>query len=126
MDKIENGQIHLTDGSHVPARAPAFLATATPSRPTPPKAKRWTTFFWSPPPSRFAAVNREQFYVSISRGREHRHVFTDDKELLQRRVGDSRSRAAALDLVKLREALGRKGFTPRARPDAGATSPLLI
>jgi hypothetical protein len=61
----------------------------------------------------FAAVNREQFYVSISRGREHCHVFTDDKELLQRRVGDSRSRAAALDLVKLREALAEKGFTPR-------------
>ena len=29
----------------------------------------------------FGAVNREQFYVSISRGRERCHVFTDDTEL---------------------------------------------
>src|SRR5690606_10971492 len=66
--------------------------------------------------------NREQFYVSISRGRERCHVFTDDADLLQRRIGDSHERTAAVELVKLREALAEKGFTPRrnlaVRPDS--------
>ena len=61
----------------------------------------------------FGAVNREQFYVSISRGRERCHVFTDDAELLQRRIGDSHERTAAVELVKLREALAANGYTPR-------------
>jgi len=56
----------------------------------------------------FGAVNREQFYVSISRGRERCHVFTDDAELLQRRIGDSNEHTAAVELVKLREALLKK------------------
>lgn len=63
----------------------------------------------------FGAVNREQFYVSISRGRERCHVFTDDTELLQRRIGDTHERTAAVELVKLREALAANGYTPRPR-----------
>jgi hypothetical protein len=66
----------------------------------------------------FGAVNREQFYVSISRGRERCHVFTDDAELLQRRIADSNERTAAVELVKLREALAEKGFGRRQRIEA--------
>jgi hypothetical protein len=58
----------------------------------------------------FAAVNREQFYVSISRGRERVHVFTDDAELLARRVTDSHERKAAVELQALRDELARLGF----------------
>src|SRR5208282_6804077 len=61
----------------------------------------------------FGAVNREQFYVSISRGRERVHVFTDDADLLARRVTDSHERQAAVELVALRQELVRLGFVPR-------------
>ena len=61
----------------------------------------------------FAAVNREQFYVSISRGRERCNVFTDDADLLARRVADSRERKAAVELQALRDDLAKLGFLPR-------------
>ena len=64
----------------------------------------------------FAAVNREQFYVSISRGRERVHVFTDDSELLARRVTDSHERKAAIELQALRDELAKLGFT-RNKPE---------
>lgn len=61
----------------------------------------------------FGAVNREQFYVSISRGREHCQVFTDDSELLRHRICDTHERTAAIELLDFREALRQKGFSPR-------------
>ena len=61
----------------------------------------------------FAAVNREQFYVSISRGRERVHVFTDDADLLARRVTDSHERKAAVELQALRDDLAKLGFVRR-------------
>jgi conjugative relaxase-like TrwC/TraI family protein len=113
VDKIENGQIHLADGRTLPPEYRRFChGYAVTSQAS--QGKTVDDVFLVASSKSFAAVNREQFYVSISRGREHCHVFTDDRELLQRRVGDSRSRAAALDLVKLREALAEKGFSPRA------------
>jgi conjugative relaxase-like TrwC/TraI family protein len=63
----------------------------------------------------FAAVNREQFYVSISRGRERVQVFTDDSELLGRRVTDSHERKAAIELQALRDDLAKLGFTRTAQ-----------
>ncbi len=69
----------------------------------------------------FAAVNREQFYVSISRGRKHVQVFTDDVELLARRVTDSRERKAAVELQGLRDDLAKLGFLrqPQQEQDIG-------
>jgi hypothetical protein len=64
----------------------------------------------------FAAVNREQFYVSGSRGRERIHVFTDDAELLARRVTDSHERKAAVELQALRDDLVRLGFVRGRKP----------
>jgi hypothetical protein len=72
-------------------------------------------FCWSRPQNRFAAVNREQFYVSISRGRERVHVFTDDADLLARRVTDSHARKAAVELQALRNGLAKLGFIPKER-----------
>lgn len=43
------------------------------------------------------AVHRQQFYVSISRGRERCRIFTDDKELLRQHVGRGHDRRAVLD-----------------------------
>jgi conjugative relaxase-like TrwC/TraI family protein len=59
------------------------------------------------------AVNREQFYVSISRGRQRCRIFTDDKLLLRDRIVRSSSRKAALELHGLEAALVREGFAPK-------------
>jgi ATP-dependent exoDNAse (exonuclease V) alpha subunit len=45
------------------------------------------------------AVHQEQFYVSISRGRDACRVFTDDAELLRSHVTRSSTRLAAVEVV---------------------------
>jgi conjugative relaxase-like TrwC/TraI family protein len=49
------------------------------------------------------AINQEQFYVSISRGRERCQVFTDDTELLRSHVTDSSARLAAIEALPQRD-----------------------
>jgi UvrD-like helicase C-terminal domain len=71
----------------------------------------------------FPAVNREQFYVSISRGRERVRVFTDDTELLARRVTNSHERKAAIELQALRDDLAKLGFVRKQH--AKEISPVL-
>jgi conjugative relaxase-like TrwC/TraI family protein len=73
----------------------------------------------------FGAVSREQFYVSISRGRKHVHVFTDDAELLARRVADSRERKAAIELQALRDDLAKLGFLRQPQQERGEAVPSL-
>jgi conjugative relaxase-like TrwC/TraI family protein len=51
------------------------------------------------------AVSQEQFYVSISRGRDRCQVFTDDAELLRSHVTRCSARLAAI------EAMPRRAFT---------------
>jgi len=46
-----------------------------------------------------AAVRQQQFYVSISRGRERCQVFTDDTERLRSHVTHSSERLAAVEVV---------------------------
>jgi conjugative relaxase-like TrwC/TraI family protein len=45
------------------------------------------------------AINQEQFYVSISRGRERCQIFTDDSDLLRSHVTDSSARLAAIEAM---------------------------
>jgi len=45
------------------------------------------------------AINQEQFYVSISRGRERCQVFTDDSDLLRSHVTHSSARLAAVEAI---------------------------
>jgi hypothetical protein len=63
----------------------------------------------------FAAVSQEQFYVSISRARERARIYTDDEDLLGRRVEDSHTRKAAIELDGLREELAKNGYQPTER-----------
>jgi hypothetical protein len=49
------------------------------------------------------AVHQEQFYVSISRGRERCQVFTDDAELLRSHVTRSSARLAAVEAMPTRK-----------------------
>jgi conjugative relaxase-like TrwC/TraI family protein len=46
------------------------------------------------------AASKEQFYVSVSRGREGVKLYTDDKSALLDAVGASSARLSAVDLVK--------------------------
>jgi hypothetical protein len=45
------------------------------------------------------AASREQFYVSVSRGREQAVIFTDDKESLREAVGHSDERLSATEML---------------------------
>ena len=45
------------------------------------------------------AINQQQFYVSISRGREACRVFTDDAEMLRSHLTRSSARLAAVEVV---------------------------
>ena len=56
-------------------------------------------------------MSRESFYVGISRAKESVQVFTDDAELLARRVEDTHTRKAALELQGLRDELAKHGLT---------------
>jgi hypothetical protein len=51
------------------------------------------------------ALNQEQFYVSISRGRERCQVFTDDAGMLRSHVTRSSARLAAVDAMPQRDFL---------------------
>jgi hypothetical protein len=51
------------------------------------------------------AINQEQFYVSISRGRERCQIFTDDSDLLRSHITRSSARLAAVEAMPQRDFL---------------------
>lgn len=61
-------------------------------------------------PVRPILARQESFYVGISRARERARIYTDDAELLGRRVEDTHTRKAAVELEGLREALRQAGY----------------
>lgn len=60
----------------------------------------------------FAASSKEQFYVSVSRGKQKATIFTDDKRALLEAVSHGDERLTATDLVAGREADGYRGAEP--------------
>jgi conjugative relaxase-like TrwC/TraI family protein len=107
--EIQNGRIALADGRTLPAAFNTFThGYAVTSHSS--QGKTVDEVLLVASSKSFAAVNREQFYVSISRGRERVHIFTDDSELLARRVTDSHERKAAVELQALRDDLAKLGF----------------
>ena len=61
-----------------------------------------------------AATNRQQWYVTISRGRKGVRIFTADKEQLRENIARSGERELALDLTRPRQSKGqrlRRGLT---------------
>jgi conjugative relaxase-like TrwC/TraI family protein len=110
--EIQNGRIALADGRSLPAGYNTFThGYAVTSHSS--QGKTVDDVLLVASSKSFAAVNREQFYVSISRGRERCHVFTDDADLLARRVTDSHERKAAVELQALRDELAKLGFVRR-------------
>jgi hypothetical protein len=59
------------------------------------------------------AINQQQFYVSISRGRDSCRIFTDDKDLLRSHVTRSSARIAAVEAVPV-TSVRQRGFLRRA------------
>jgi conjugative relaxase-like TrwC/TraI family protein len=114
VQEIQNGRIALADGRSLPAGFNAFThGYAVTSHSS--QSKTVDEVLLVASSRSFGAVNREQFYVSISRGRERVHVFTDDADLLARRVTDSHTRKAAVELQALRDGLAKLGFIPKER-----------
>jgi hypothetical protein len=112
--QIQNGRIALADGRSLPAGFNTFThGYAVTSHSS--QSKTVDDVLLVASSKSFAAVNREQFYVSISRGRQHCHVFTDDADLLARRVTDSHERKAAIELQALRDELAKLGFVRKER-----------
>jgi conjugative relaxase-like TrwC/TraI family protein len=52
----------------------------------------------------FACANREQFYVSVSRGRESVKLYTDDKEAMMEAVQSTSARLSATELMEAQNA----------------------
>jgi ATP-dependent exoDNAse (exonuclease V) alpha subunit len=121
---IQNERIALADGRTLPANFNAFThGYAVTSHSS--QGKTVDEVLLVASSKSFAAVNREQFYVSISRGRERVQIFTDDSELLARRVTDTHERTAAIELMALHQELAKLGFTPKERLEKLAAPPMV-
>ena len=122
--EIQNGRIALADGRSLPAGFNTFThGYAVTSHSS--QSKTVDDVLLVASSKSFAAVNREQFYVSISRGRERVHVFTDDADLLARRVTDSHERKAAVELQALRDDLAKLGFVRKERLEEKTAPPVV-
>jgi ATP-dependent exoDNAse (exonuclease V) alpha subunit len=95
---VQGGDILLTDGRVIPEHYRTFThGYAVTSHAAQGKTADEVLVLAS---SRsLPAVHQQQFYVSISRGRERCRVFTDDKDLLRSRVTHSRERLAGVEAV---------------------------
>jgi hypothetical protein len=120
--EIRNGCITLADGRELPGTYNTFThGYAVTSHSS--QSKTVDDVLLVASSRSFAAVNREQFYVSISRGRKGVQVFTDDAELLARRVTDSHERKAAVELQGLRDDLAKLGFLRQRQQDQDTVKP---
>ena len=119
--EISGGRITLADGRELPSGFNTFThGYAVTSHSS--QSKTVDDVLLVASSRSFGAVNREQFYVSVSRGRERVQVFTDDTELLARRLTDSHERKAAVELQALRDDLAKLGFLPRQKQEPEPSS----
>lgn len=98
VKSIQAGSIVLTDGRVLPPDYNTFThGYAVTSHAA--QGKTVDAVFVVASARSLAAVHRQQFYVSISRGRDVCRVFTDDKDLLRAHVTNSSTRLAAIEAV---------------------------
>ncbi|MGA2051714.1 MAG: MobF family relaxase [Opitutales bacterium] len=129
VKQIEHGRITLADGRVLPRNYNAFThGYAVTSHSS--QGKTVDEVLLVASSQSFPAVSREQFYVSISRGREQCRIFTDDKEGLRERVELSRQRKAAVELApewkEIYAALSQRGYKPipKSEPEVKPPPPL--
>jgi ATP-dependent exoDNAse (exonuclease V) alpha subunit len=56
--------------------------------------------FISQPSGTFPATDLKQFYVSVSRGRDNSHIYTDDKQALMEHASHMGDRQSAIELTR--------------------------
>lgn len=56
--------------------------------------------FIAQPSATFDATNAKQFYVSVSRGRDAAHIYTDDKEALLEQASQAGDRQSAIEMLR--------------------------
>jgi len=101
---IKGDSLVLTDGRVIPASYRTFThGYAVTSHAA--QGKTVDEVFLVASSRSLAAINQEQFYVSISRGRERCQIFTDDSELLRLHVTHSSARLAAIEAMPQRDLL---------------------
>ncbi len=99
---IKDGDIRLTNGWTIAADyghlAHGYVVTSHASQ-----GRTTDRVFIGQSSDSFPASSREQFYVSVSRGREQATVYTDDKESLLEAVGRSDERLTATEFLAERD-----------------------
>jgi ATP-dependent exoDNAse (exonuclease V) alpha subunit len=98
VKRVAGETIILTDGRTIPADYRTFThGYAVTSHAA--QGKTVDEVFLVASSRSLAAVHQQQFYVSISRGRERCQIFTDDTERLRSHVTHSSERLAAVEVV---------------------------
>jgi conjugative relaxase-like TrwC/TraI family protein len=87
-----------TDFSHL---SHAYCITSHSSQ-----GKTVDSVFISQPASTFPATNAQQFYVSVSRGRDNTKIYTDDKEMLLRHAAELNERRSAMEMMDAKRTQG--------------------
>jgi ATP-dependent exoDNAse (exonuclease V) alpha subunit len=94
-----DGSILLADGRTIPSEFRTFTHGYCMTSPAS-QGRTVDHVFVAMDSLSFQATNRNQFYVSTSRGSEQVRIFTDDKEFLQMVVNRPGDRLSALELVE--------------------------
>jgi ATP-dependent exoDNAse (exonuclease V) alpha subunit len=99
----KQGNIKLSNGSTIPAEFGHFnLGYVSTSHAS--QGKTADKVIISQSSATFRASSMEQFYVSVSRGRQAVSIYTDDKAHLQQAVSQSAERTSATELMAKRQA----------------------
>jgi conjugative relaxase-like TrwC/TraI family protein len=108
----KQGDIRLSNGFVVPKDyggiAHGYVVTSHASQ-----GKTVDTVLLAVGQESFAAANKEQFYVSVSRGREAVRLYTDDKAAMLDAVKDSGARLSASELLEKKQAKPRESAMRR-------------
>jgi conjugative relaxase-like TrwC/TraI family protein len=108
----KQGDIRLSNGFVVPKDyggiAHGYVVTSHASQ-----GKTVDTVLLAVGQESFAAANKEQLYVSVSRGREAVRLYTDDKAAMLDAVRDSGARLSASELMEKKQAKPRESAMRR-------------
>jgi hypothetical protein len=116
VKKIDRGEICLSDGRRLPRNYRMFTyGYAVTSHAA--QSQTVQDVFVVAGSQSLPAIHRRQFYVDVSRGKEHCRIFTDNKELLREKIGHPKERKAAIELRGLEEALVKAGLIQPPRQD---------
>jgi conjugative relaxase-like TrwC/TraI family protein len=98
----KDGNINLSNGSAIPLTFGHFnLGYVSTSHAS--QGKTADKVIVSQSSATFRASSMEQFYVSVSRGREAVSIYTDDKAHLEQAVSQSSQRVSATELIAKRQ-----------------------